>query len=254
MRTVSLNTDCIYHIYNRGVEKRKIFLDSDYYSRFISLLKHSLSYKYPYSLVIRSLKEAKSKKSKQEFLRRLETKRINPPVEIISFCLMPNHYHLTIKQLVKDGVSDFMHRIGTAYTKYFNILQDRSGRLFEGTFKAVQVESEEQLIHLTRYQHINPHSLDLTPKEIVNYPWSSLPTYLGGKKFSFVNPEMVLSAFKDSKSYLDFVLAEISGSEVYNIQNVAIDDDFGWFTRVRVLEKAQKEQLRNRYLEAISKA
>jgi len=254
MRKTSLNTDCVYHIYNRGVEKRKIFLDSDYYFRFISLLKHSLSYNYPYSLVVRSLKEAKSKGRRQEIFQRLETKKIEPPVEVISFCLMPNHYHLTLKQLVEDGISAFMHRIGTAYTKYFNILQDRSGRLFENTFKAVLVESEEQLIHLTRYHHINPHSLDLTPKEIVNYPWSSLSTYLGKKKHSFINPEMVLSTFKDSESYLDFVLAEIGGSETFHIQDIAIDDDFGWFIKLNTMEKERREQLRNRYLKAISNA
>lgn len=254
MREVTLTTDCVYHVYNRGVEKRKIFLGSDYYSRFISLLKHSLSYKYPYSLVLRSLKGAKSKERKQEIFQRLEAKRVEPFVEIVSFCLMPNHYHLTLKQLSSKGISNFMHRIGTAYTKYFNILQDRSGRLFESTFKAVLVESEEQLIHLSRYQHINPHSLDLTPKELVNYSWSSLPAYLGKKEPSFVNPEMVLSAFKDSESYLNFVLAEIRGSETFHVQDIAIDDDFGWFTRLNTMEKERKEQLRNRYLKAISNA
>lgn len=244
-------TNSIYHIYNRGVEKREVFLDYDYYSRFLSLLKHYLNYDYPYCLLARSLKRVKSKEKRQKVFQRLETKKIELPVEIISFCLMPNHYHLTLKQLVKDGTSKFMHRLGTAYTEYFNIRQERSGRLFESTFKAVPVESEEQLIHLTRYHHINPHSLDLTTKEIVNYPWSSLSVYLGKKRPSFVNPEMVLSAFKDSKSYLDFVLAEISGSETFHIQDITIDDDFGWFAKIRAFEKDQRKQLRQRYLEKL---
>lgn len=252
MREISLATDCIYHVYNRGTDKRKIFLDPSYHSRFISILKHCLIYNYPYSLLVRSLKTAGSKAQKQRVFQQLETKRIEPFVKIISFCLMPNHYHLTLQQLSDKGVSNFMQRIGNAYTKYFNILQDRSGRLFENTFKAVLVESEEQLIHLTRYQHINPHSLDLTPKELVNYSWSSLPAYLGKKKPSFVNPEMVLSSFKDSQSYLDFVLAEIKGSETFHIQDIAIDDDFGWFAKLNTMEKERKEQLRNRYLEEIT--
>lgn len=254
MRETSLSTDCIYHVYNRGTDKRKIFLDPSYYSRFISILKHYLTYDYPYSLLMRSLKTAESKAQKQQVFQRLETRKMEPPVEIISFCLMPNHYHLTLKQLVEKGTSSFMHRIGTAYTKYFNILQDRSGRLFENTFKAVLVESEEQLVHLSRYHHINPHSLDLTPKELVNYPWSSLPAYLGKTKPSFINPKMVLAAFKDSKSYLDFVLAEISGSETFHIQEIALDDDFGWFAKLNTIKKERKEQLRNRYLEALSNA
>ncbi len=252
MRETFLATNCIYHVYNRGTDKREIFLDPSYYSRFISILKHCLTYNYPYSLLMRFLKTAESKTQKQQVFQRLETKRTEPLVEIISFCLMPNHYHLTLKQLSDKGISNFMQRIGNAYTKYFNILQDRSGRLFEATFKAVPVESEEQLIHLSRYQHINPYSLDLTPKELVNYSWSSLPTYLGKKEPSFVNPEMVLSSFKDSKSYLDFVLAEIRGSETFHIQDIAIDDDFGWFAKLRTMEKERKEQLLNRYLKEIT--
>ena len=65
---------------------------------------------------------------------------------------------------------------------------------------------------------------------------------------------MVLSAFKDSKSYLGFVLAEIRGSETFHIQDIAIDDDFGWFTRLNTMEKERKEQLRNRYLEELTNA
>ncbi len=252
MRETSLATDCVYHVYNRGTDRREIFLDPSYYSRFISILKHCLTYNYPYSLLMRFLKTAESKTQKQQVFQRLETKRIKPLVEIISFCLMPNHYHLTLKQLSDKGVSNFMQRVSNAYTKYFNILQDRSGRLFESTFKAVLVESEEQLIHLSRYQHINPHSLDLTPKELVNYSWSSLPMYLGKKEPSFVNPKMVLSNFKDSKSYLDFVLAEIRGSETFQIQDIAIDDDFGWFAKLHTMEKERKKQLLNRYLEEIT--
>ena len=253
MKKALLATNCIYHIYNRGVEKREIYLNPSYYRRFLSVLKHHLNYNYPYSLLKRSLDGAKSAKEKQEIFRRMEDKRIEPMVEIISLCLMPNHYHLTLKQLRENGVSIFMHRIGTSYTGYFNIRQERSGRLFETSFKAVRVESEEQLIHLSRYQHINPHSLDLTPKELVNYSWSSLPAYLGKKEPSFVNPEMVLSAFKDSKSYLDFVLAEIKRSETFHIQDIAIDDDFGWFTKFRERERDYKNQLRERYLEAVTR-
>ncbi len=253
MRKVPLAVGSIYHIYNRGVDKRNIFLDSNYYSRFLSVLKHYLNYDYSYSLLARSLKRTKTKENRQKVFKHLETKRIEPSVEIISFCLMPNHYHLTFNQLAEGGISNFMHRLGTSYTNYFNIRQERSGRLFESTFKAVLVESEEQLLHLTRYQHINPHSLNLTPKELINYSWSSFSAYLGKKGISFVSPKTVLSAFKDSKSYLDFVLAEISGSETFHIQNIAIDDDFGWFAKIRMMEKDRKEQLRQRYLEEIDK-
>lgn len=230
MRKIILATDCIYHIYNRGVEKRKIYLNTSYYSRFLSILEHYLEYDYPYSLLKRRLEEARSPQEKHKILLQLEARRIEPPVEIIALCLMPNHYHLTFKQLVENGITSFMHRIGTAYTGYFNIRQNRAGRLFENTFKAVKVNSSEQLLHLTRYQHLNPRVLGLnTPQKLVSYPWSSLSIYLGEKHLPFIKPEVVISNFKDSASYLDFVLAEIDEFALLRLQEVAIDDDFGWF-------------------------
>ena len=255
MRKVILSIDHAYHIYNRGVEKRKIFLDLNDYSRFISILKHYIDYDYPYSLLKSRLKQAKSSEKKQKVLLQLETRRINPLVEIFSFCVMPNHYHLTLKQLVKNGISGFMHRIGTAYTRYFNIRQNRSGRLFEGSFKAVRIDSDEQLIHLSRYQHLNPQSLDITKsKGLVNYPWSSLSTYLGDKKFSFIKPEIVLSAFRNSKSYLNFVLGKVDKFETLRLEKTAIDDDFGWFTNFRALKKDRQERLRHLYIEMLSQS
>jgi len=253
MKKAQLTTDCIYHVYNRGVEKRKIFLDLGYYRRFLSILKHHLTYDYAYSLLKRSLGEAKSTKEKEEIFQRVETRRIKPPVEIISFCLMPNHYHLTLKQVVENGISDFMHRLGTSYTNYFNIRQERSGRLFETSFKAVEVESEEQLLHLSRYQHLNPLVLDLTPRELMDYPWSSLPIYLGKKQVSFVKLETVISAFKDPESYLNFVLAEVDEFEPVRLEKVAIDDDFGWFTKFREMEKDYKNRLRESYIKAVTR-
>ncbi|MBL7159432.1 transposase [Candidatus Microgenomates bacterium] len=252
MRKTVLSINHVYHIYNRGVEKRKIFLDSADYSRFISTLKHCLDYNYPYSLLNLRLKQAESPEKKQKVLLQLETRRINPLVEIFSFCLMPNHYHLTLKQLVENGISSFMHKIGTAYTKYFNIHQDRSGRLFESSFKAIRVETDEQLIHLSRYQHLNPQSLDITKSnELVNYPWSSLSAYLKDKKFSFIKPETVLSAFKSSKSYLNFVLGEIDKFEVLRLEKTAIDDDFSWFGNFRALKKDRQEKLRQHYIKML---
>lgn len=255
MRKVTFSTDYIYHVYNRGVEKRKIYLDNSYYSRFVSILEHYLNYNYPYSLLKRRLKQALSPQEKRNILLQLEKRRIEPPVEIISFCLMPNHYHLILKQSVENGITNFMHRIGTAYTGYFNIRQNRSGRLFETTFKAVMLNTDEQLLYLTRYQHLNPRVLGLsTPQELISYPWSSLQTYLGNKRLSFIKPEEVISAFKTPKSYLDFVLAEIDELEPLRLEKIAIDDDLDWFSDFCALEKNRREQLRHRYLEILSQS
>lgn len=251
MRKTILASGGIYHIYNRGVEKRDIFLAPGYYSRFTTISKHYLRYDYPYSLLKRRLQRAASPQTKKDVFTLLETRRIEPPVEVISFVLMPNHYHLTLKQLTENGITQFMHRLGTAYTGYFNIRQERSGRLFESSFKAVRVESEEQLIHLTRYQHLNPHGLGLTTtKELVNYPWSSLSSYLGERKFDFVSPEAALSHFGSGEEYLKFISSEVDEFEPMLLDEVAIDDDFGWFEKFRALQKEIQKQFQKRYLKA----
>lgn len=188
------------------------------------------------------LKLATNANRKKSILQDLETKRINPQVEIVSFCLMPNHYHLTLKQLTDNGISEFLHRIGTSYAQYFNIRNKRSGRLFEGSFKAVQVESDEQLLHLVRYQHINPKKIVETTKELISYPWSSLSTYLGKNKLKFVNPKLVMDFYTTPKKYLEFVLAEVDEGLLEQLSKVAIDDDFGWFYKFKeeVRERKQK--------------
>lgn len=242
----------IYHIFNRGTDRRKIFLGPSYYSRFITTLDHCLKYNYPYSLLKRQLQKAETPQERDNVLSELENKRIEPIVDIISFCLMPNHYHLTLKQLVDNGITNFIHRICTSYAGYFNIRQNRSGRLFEGPFKAVEIESENQLIHLTRYHHLNPKKIGLNTEALIAYPWSSFSTYLGRNKFSFVNTGTALASFSRPKEYLNFVLAEIDEFEPCRLDHIAIDDDFGWFSEFRNLEKAHQEEIKERYLENLS--
>jgi len=254
VRKPVLATGYIYHVYNRGVEGRGIFPSFKCYTRFVSITAHHLQFAYPYSLLQQDLERARSPGEKQEVFQLLEARRIEPPVDIISFCLMPNHYHLTLKQLGEGGVSKFMHRMGTAYTKYFNRCQKRTGRLFDSPFKTALVKSEGQLLHLTRYQHINPRVLGLkNSEELVDYPWSSLSTYLGGERFPFVKPEVAMSTFAKPEEYLDFVLAEIDEFEPPRLQEVAIDDDFGWFSEFRALEKDRREHLRERYVASIQR-
>ncbi|MFW6143928.1 MAG: transposase, partial [Patescibacteria group bacterium] len=178
-------------------------------------------------------------------------KIIKPAVDIISFCLMPNHFHFVFKQLNEDGITNFMRRICTSYTKYFNKRQDRVGGLFQGRFKSVKVESDEQLIHVTRYQHINPQKLGLdSVNQLIEYPWSSLNTYLARRDFySFLNTDLVLGEFGSREEYKKFTEAEIDQFGVMRLKDVAIDDDFGWFRKFEELDKNQKAELVEQYKE-----
>jgi len=171
-----------YHIYNRGNRKSKIFLDERDYLRF--------------------LERAGIYKNKCE-------------VEILCYCLMPNHFHFLLRQKSEIPITKFMLSLATSYSKYFNVKYEEVGRLFQERFQAKQVETDEYLLQLSRYIHLNPH--DLTDK-IESYDWSSFKFYCDPKNrdTGLVNSKYVLDYFSQKKpreDYLQFVLGE-SGLEV----------------------------------------
>ena len=179
-----------YHVYNRGVEKRDIFIDPKDYATFLSLIESYLTPKPPLGSV-RILKEPVPWRSK---LKKNE-------IEIICFALMSNHFHLLVKQNSKDGVTKFMRRVITAYVGYFNEKYQRIGALFQGKFRAVLIEKDEYLLHLSRYIHLNP--LEVGPLNewkdwLIQYPYSSYPHYLKRRMIWWLNPDIVLNFFKHS--------------------------------------------------------
>lgn len=125
---------------------------------------------------------------------------------------MPNHFHFEIEQKKDNGISQFFSNFTNSYTKYLNTRTERSGSLFEGTFKAVRVETDEQLIHLSRYIHLNPVTSFVVKKEgLENYPWSSLPEYLGqDKENPICNKHKILDMFHSVEEYRKFLFDQIS--------------------------------------------
>lgn len=240
-------SDEVYHLYNRGVDKRSIFLNDSYFSRFTSLLKHYLRFDYPYSLLLQRRRKCEDVKSLALKLERHRWER--PLVDILSFCLLPNHFHLQVKQLVENGISTFMHRLGTSYTNYFNIRNERVGRLFQGPFKSVRVENEGQFLCLNRYIHVNPIAADLASiKNLTAWRWSSLSEYVGKCKDGarICNTKEIFNYFKDTASYLDFVLADFQRSERQSLEGLALDDDFGWFEELRKEKRRRQQKLMER--------
>lgn len=120
---------------------------------------------------------------------------------------MPNHFHFLLTQSTEEGISKFMGLIQNSYTKYFNLRKKRVGSLFQGQFKAKRVETNEQLLHLSRYIHLNPYSSFVvkTLEDLKEYPWSSLPNYLGINQNGFLKKSLVLDSFMDEKDYQRFV-------------------------------------------------
>lgn len=129
-----------YHLYNRGVEKRNIFLDDQDYSVFLGYIKQYLG---PH--------EGSDPKS------------LVDDIDLIAFCLMPNHFHFLAKQKTIDGITKFMRAICTNYVMYFNKKYERVGTLFQGKYKGVLLDNDTYLLHLSRYIHLNPIKIGSDP-------------------------------------------------------------------------------------------
>lgn len=231
MRRINFKNGQYYHIYNRGVEKRDIFLDEGDYFRFI----HNL-YEFNNSNPVLNLGRdlgGLNEGGETSFNQRKPRKRL---VDIICFCQMPNHFHIILKQLVEGGISKFMQKIGTGYTVYFNIKYERSGVLFQGVFKAVHIEAENYLTYLSRYIHLNPAELKesewkkggiknwkLVNEFLENYRWSSYPDYIGKKNFpSVTNRELILKIFGDEKNYKRFI-KEWLAKDLQNVKEIVLE-------------------------------
>lgn len=185
----------LYHLYNRGVNKEPIFLTAHDYKTFLYYLKNYLTPPYP---------------GQKHPARRSD---LHEQIELIAYALMPNHFHLLVKQLTERGITKFMRCLSNSYISYFNQQQGRVGPLFQGKYKAALIETEPHLLHLTRYIHLNPVELDLNRSDLQNYPYSSYKNYLGKTKAQWLHPEKILAFFKtaqrtglkDILSYQSFV-------------------------------------------------
>lgn len=203
--------DHFYHVFNRGVNRQSIFLEDADYVRFVHNL-YEMNDANP-TIDFRIAQTIYGGPS--------SVNRRDPIVEILAWCLMPNHFHLMLRQRADGGIPLFMKKLGTGYAVYFNKKYERSGYVFQGRFKAVVVEKEGQFLHLSRYIHLNP--VDLVEsgwKEegikdggkvhefLENYRWSSYTDWIGKKNFpSILNLKGVEGIFKDSAAYQKFMVS-----------------------------------------------
>jgi len=222
-REIPLITGQTYHVLNRGISLQPTFKGIRDFSRAIEVMRYYQNKRPPlrYSQFTIFSNTRKSRVldnliKKKEFL-----------VEIICFCLMPNHFHFILKQLQEDGISKFVSQFTNSYTKYFNIKNKRRGPLFQGKFKAVRIETNEQAIHLSRYIHLNPYSSYIvkSPRELKKYPWSSLSEYLGKPKTGFCSKEIILSQFRYLKLYQKFVFDQADYQrKLEEVKHLSLDE------------------------------
>ena len=167
MRKIIFNNNEYYHIYNRGVDKRDVFLDEGDYLRFLKSMTEFNTNKVDGGFYRKFLRERAineivkvGDQGDQGSASNLEAEPLSDPlVEFICYCLNPNHYHFIVRQLAENGIIKFMQRLGTSYTMYFNTKNNRNGVLFQGKFKATQITSFDHLLWLSVYvKHQCPDS------------------------------------------------------------------------------------------------
>ncbi|HEY0221170.1 MAG TPA: transposase [Candidatus Paceibacterota bacterium] len=192
----------IFHVFNRGVEKRKVFLDEQDYLRFVN------------NLFLLNNKSGKIRTEKKDIFSGTNLKQ-EKLVEVLKWSLLPNHYHLLLYEVEEGGVLEFVKRIGNAYTKYFNIKnKGRSGYLFQNSAKIVSIERDPQFIYIPFYIDLNPLDLKflnwkkvgVDNKEALSflkkYKWSSFTDYYGNGRDSIINKDLFFDLFEsNNKDY-----------------------------------------------------
>lgn len=175
MRKIPLVTGQIYHIFNRSIADFQIFNNAKGVEHMIQLLQYyQINNEQKFSKFIEL--ERVQKEGFNSFFKKISTGK-EKIVQIVAYCLMPTHIHLILKQLVENGISDFMRKVLDSYTRYFNLNHKRKGPLWEGKFKSVLIDNDNQLNHLIRYIHLNPVTGFLVDKP-EDWQFSSYNGYL----------------------------------------------------------------------------
>ncbi|BAY81098.1 hypothetical protein NIES267_05630 [Calothrix parasitica NIES-267] len=170
IRSTTFKSNHYYHIYNRGNNRQKIFFERDNYLYFLTKLREHL---------------------------------VEKGIEIIAYCLMPNHYHLLIF-LNNDKLSESMQKLSLSYTKAINKRYERVGSLFQGRFQSILVDKDEYLLHLSRYIHLNPINANLVNKP-EDWEYSSYREYISLRDGTLPNHNRILSPISDINCYRLFV-------------------------------------------------
>ena len=172
--------DHYYHIYNRGWNRNEIFLEDADYRYFEMLLQRHIS--------VTPVADAKGR----------EYAYLRPAIDLVAYCLMPNHFHMLVYLREATGATRLMRSVLTSYTMYFNRKYKRRGPLCENRFKAVPILADDQLMHITRYIHLNK-------ADYKTWQWSSYRDYLSEHPRNWLVPSTILELFSSKEQYEEFV-------------------------------------------------
>lgn len=191
-----------YHVYNRGVDKRSVFLDRYDINRFLQSMIEFNSITPTGSLYELSFLKEKSARFGRE------TSKSEKLVAIVAYCLNPNHYHMILEQVAENGISEFMKRLG-GYTKYFNHKYKRTGALFQGLFKSKYIDSNDYLLRLSVYVNLNDriHSAKKMRVNEMKNPINAISSwdeYMSNTKEALCKKDIILDQFETVSEYQEF--------------------------------------------------
>jgi len=205
MRKIKFETNEYYHIYNRGNNKRDMFFNEHDYIRFLFLIlvfqapitAHNINRDVNYFLKHKKFNLTPQRKN--EILKRRN-------IELTSFTLMPNHFHLIVNERNGTGIASYMQRLQNSYTKYCNTKHNFSGHLLQGPFQAVHITTNDQLLYLSAYIHKNQRELNEWKNKEHLYTWSSYYDYTIENRWGeLLARNIIIDQFKNPKKYQDFV-------------------------------------------------
>lgn len=192
MRKFKFTNGEFYHVYNRGVDKRAVFMARYDFDRFLQCIQLFNS-----ARPIGSIFEYSFKKDQL-------SNRIAKLVDIVCYCLNINHYHMILRQRIDNGISEFMRRIGTGFTQHFNFKQKRTGALFQGAFKAKHINSNEYLLHLSAYVNLNNEVHKIMSDKKFSSSWNEFVVSSAHNKYKICNSGLVLKQFTKLDEYKEF--------------------------------------------------
>ena len=220
MRNIEISIDENYHVYNRGAHKRIIFHDTADYVRFLFLLLHfqsTVGFDQISRYVHRFVQHRVFDIEETDASRIIDDRY----VELLSFCLMPNHFHLIVREVQENGIARYMQRVLNGYTKYYNAKYEVSGHLFQGPYKAVHIEDNDQLLYLSTYIHRNPRELSQWKNKERKYEWSSYQDYTDKNRWDeLLSTKLILEQFETKNNYGEFVhtsIAKMSDEELEDL-------------------------------------
>ena len=195
----------MYHVFNRTIAHAEAFTSKRELHRVLELVNY---YRFPQHKSYSRFKSIFNIDGKNHYLKNIWLH--DPLVEIHAFTIMPNHFHFLLKQICDKGISTFISNLQNGYAKYFNKKDDRNGSLFQKPFKAKRIASDELLLHISRYIHLNMvTSYMITYDKLEESEWTSYGSYTDKRKVHFINTDFILKVAGSKKIYEKFVKDQI---------------------------------------------